>query len=106
VGSEKQFVSLCSILGCDELSNDPRFNSNQNRVLNRIVMHAELQARFKTQDREIWMTQLHAHFVPAGAIKSMDEVMENPVAKSMMLDEEIDGINTRRMATVAFTISR
>lgn len=106
VGSEKQFGSLCSILGCPELAHNERFNNNQSRVLNRITMHEELQARFKTKDRQFWMTQLHAHFVPAGAIKSMDEVMENPVAKSMMLDEKIDGVNTRRMATVAFTISR
>jgi crotonobetainyl-CoA:carnitine CoA-transferase CaiB-like acyl-CoA transferase len=96
---------LCSILGCAELSADERFNNNQSRVLHRIAMHSELQARFMTKDREYWMTQLHAHFVPAGAIKSMDEVMENPIAKTMMLDEEIDGLKTRRMATVAFTIS-
>jgi hypothetical protein len=33
----------------------------------------------------------------------MEEVMENPIAKQMLLEEEIDGVETKRLKTVAFT---
>lgn len=104
VGSDGQFQKLCSILGCPEMSSDERFTSNPNRVKNRVELHAALNSRFAKQNREQLMAQFIAQHVPAGAVKNMEEVFESDFAQSMVLNEEIDGVETKRVQSVAFRI--
>ena len=82
-----------------------RFATNQLRVKNRMQLAELLQKQFATQTCADWMQQFIEHNVPAGAIKNMAEVMQNKVAQQMILEEEIDGVITKRLASVAFSIT-
>lgn len=104
VGSDKQFRMLTEILGAEEISHDADFNTNQQRVVNRIRMSALLSPHFKKKDRQSWMHELITNGIPAGAILNMQEVMEGSSAQSMVLREEIDGMSTSRISSVAFTM--
>ncbi len=42
--------------------------------------------------------------IPAGAILNMEEVMTGNAAASMIREEEIDGVSTKRVSSVAFHI--
>jgi crotonobetainyl-CoA:carnitine CoA-transferase CaiB-like acyl-CoA transferase len=103
-GSDKQFRKICDILSISEISQDPRFSTNQLRVVNRNALQEIMTPIFKTRNRASWMNDFIAGDVPAGAIRSMDEVMENPSAKSMLLEEIIDEIETKRLSGVAFQL--
>jgi crotonobetainyl-CoA:carnitine CoA-transferase CaiB-like acyl-CoA transferase len=102
IGSEKQFHLLCESLGLEILIHDARFGSNQERVKHREALAALLKDKIALQPREHWLTIFHEKQIPAGAIRTMDEVMAQPVAQSMWLEETLDGIHTKRMASVAF----
>lgn len=105
VGSDKQFQNLCAILGAPELSEKPEFLNNAQRVRNRIQLKAELTPYFKKFDSVHLLNQMIKDNVPSGAIKSMEEVMKNAVASGMILEEKIEGVQTKRMQSAAFTIS-
>jgi crotonobetainyl-CoA:carnitine CoA-transferase CaiB-like acyl-CoA transferase len=104
VGSDKQFREMCSLLGDSHLSEENEFATNQQRVINRAMLASRLSPLFAQKAVGEWINIFVEHHIPAGAIKSMDEVMQNNIAKEMILDEIIDGRITRRMASAAFTI--
>jgi crotonobetainyl-CoA:carnitine CoA-transferase CaiB-like acyl-CoA transferase len=104
VGSDKQFQNLCEILGAPEVSKQPLYIDNHQRVKHRQQLAQALSPLFAQFDSEELLAKLIEKNVPAGAIRSMDEVMKNPVAQAMILEEEIEGIMTQRMQSAAFTI--
>lgn len=103
-GSDKQFRRICDILEMHAIALDPRFSTNQLRVVNRKALYSMMIPAFQLKDRSAWMEAFVANDVPAGAIRSMDEVMENPVAQAMQIEEEIEGSKTIRLSGVAFTL--
>lgn len=105
VGSDRQFSALCEILGVPELADDPRFSTNPQRVIHRSELATLLKHLFTAKDASAWMEALNARQVPAGIVKNMSEVFENPVAKRMIREEEIENTPTRRVTGIAFNIS-
>ena len=104
VGSDAQFNRLCEVVGFEELKNDVRFSMNQNRVVNRQALADALQEAFELNARDYWMQRLMEGGIPAGAIRSMDEVMETGAAKQMIREEIIFDQPTRRMSSIAFRL--
>ncbi len=105
IGSDRQFATLTEILGSAQLSSDDRFRHNQDRVKNRTELAKLLSPIFKTKNRNNWVDDFIKKNVPAGAIKTMDEVLSGRVAKEMLLSEEISGVKTKRLSSVAFNIT-
>ena len=103
-GSDKQFIRICTILQLNAIATDPRFMTNQLRVANRSELALLFAPAFQKNTRAFWIQAFIDADVPAGAIRSMDEVMENPVAKSMLIEEVIEGVTTRRLSGIAFRI--
>jgi crotonobetainyl-CoA:carnitine CoA-transferase CaiB-like acyl-CoA transferase len=104
IGTEKQFQLLCQSLNSPEIGADPKFSTNALRVQNRTTLQRILQPLFLNKEREQWLEIFHKLKIPAGAIKNMKEVMQNPIAQSMVLQENIEGQNTLRLSTIAFDI--
>lgn len=78
IGANRQFRKLCRAMGHDEVADDPRFATNPARVENRAALYEILEATFRTRTRDEWLRALHAEGLPAGAIRTVDEVMEAP----------------------------
>ncbi|MFK8009546.1 MAG: CaiB/BaiF CoA transferase family protein [Saprospiraceae bacterium] len=106
VGTEKQFQLLCEVLKVDFLKDDNRFNINTLRVKNRKELADELKKAIILFDRKTLLDLLKKEGVPAGSIRNIKEVFEIDQAKDMILEETLeDGSKTKRVKTVAFTIS-
>ncbi|MDA1029594.1 MAG: CaiB/BaiF CoA-transferase family protein [Bacteroidetes bacterium] len=88
VGSDRQFESLCLILGIPELALDLRFKSNADRVLNRAALKALLQSAISTIDRARFLTLCLEHKIPTGAVHQMDEVI-NAAPEGIMLKNDL-----------------
>lgn len=86
VGNDRQFQLLCQALGCLELSQDPRFATNPQRVQFRQVLHPLLQAQIKNQERDSLLTSLWAVGVPAGALHTVAEALAQPEAEALLLE--------------------
>lgn len=105
VGSDRQFKTLCEILGCTEIAEEPRFETNPQRVKHRVQLHESLSPFFEKFGRDELMQKLISHNVPAGAVKNMEEVFQSELAQEYVLREKIDGEVTRRVRSVAFKLT-
>ncbi|MBK8967878.1 MAG: CoA transferase [Lewinellaceae bacterium] len=105
VGTERQFQQLCTCLNRSDLLENPDFQTNQVRLLNRAKLNSALQAVFSKNDLHSWLNLLKTHQVPAAQIRDMPAVFELPAAQNMILEELLpDGTLSRRLRTVAFTL--
>lgn len=105
IGNDKQYTLLCRILGKPEWAKDNRFRNNQQRVMHRKALAELLESALKDQNSKELMRHLVQKNVPAGVVKTMPEVFENPVAREMILEQtEEDGKKSRRVASVAFQV--
>lgn len=102
VGADKQFQHLCELLGVEEISKDPRFAQNVNRVINREELYAVLSPPFLKRTRDEWMLELIARQIPAGAVHSISELFAREEIQNLLLEEDIDGVQTKRVKSVVF----
>lgn len=105
IGSDNQFIKLLEIIGAKKLIENPLYKSNQLRVKNRNQLDNDLTPYFKNFNRAELMEQFIEINIPVGALNNMKEVFENDASKDLILEEEIDGIKTRRVKTAIFKIS-
>ena len=101
VGTDKQFKSLCELLNFTTLITDTRFQTNDVRVQNRAALKSLLQPIFKQHEFQALIEQIHQKGIPAGQIRNMQEVFEQPLAQEMILRHP-DG--TPCVKSVAFDI--
>jgi crotonobetainyl-CoA:carnitine CoA-transferase CaiB-like acyl-CoA transferase len=100
VGTDRQFRQLCEVLDLDHFSGAPSFATNQKRIHNRPFLHALLEESISRWNRDELLAELHARDVPAGAVRSLDEVFSQPTAAELVLQDEDSG--TAAVRTVAF----
>ncbi len=105
VGSDKQFQELCRILGKEALGTDLKYATVQHRLQHREELMALLKDAAGAFTASELLPQLHAHFVPAGAIRNMKEVFELPATAYLLLRETLaNGTETVRVGQVAFRL--
>ncbi|MGB1518314.1 MAG: CaiB/BaiF CoA transferase family protein [Crocinitomicaceae bacterium] len=102
IGSNTHFRKLCEVLGIDDLSEDQRFKNNQNRVVNRAALFELIERKVIEQEAEELLTSLQLLNVPAGKVRDLAEVFNDPLSQELIIEEEIDGIYTRRVKSVLF----
>ncbi len=102
VGSNDQFKALCHVLDIDDLVHDQHFSSNPKRVTNRNVLAQLLGQPMALRERNELLDAFKEAQVPAGAVLSIDEALSSPLAKRMLLEQEIDGKKTLRLRGNAF----
>lgn len=78
VGNDGQFKKFCEVLDLPELRDDPRYATNGDRNRNRETLIPALTARTKLCTREDLLVALENVGVPAGPIRSIDEVFADP----------------------------
>ena len=72
VGSERQWRAFAPLVGLDPL--DPRFLTNADRVARRDDLIAEVENAFAISPAEEWIAMLDQAGIPAGKVRTMDEV--------------------------------
>ncbi|MEZ5852827.1 MAG: CoA transferase [Hyphomicrobiaceae bacterium] len=75
--TDAQFRKLCAdVIGRPELSSDPRFALNADRLKNLPALKEVLGATFATGPRDGWVARLRKAGVPAGAVASVSEALD------------------------------
>jgi crotonobetainyl-CoA:carnitine CoA-transferase CaiB-like acyl-CoA transferase len=104
IGSDAQFKKLCLIFNDKIASSDIRFSSNTERVKHRIVLKEILQKSFDQISCSDFEIGAQAAGVPYGRVRNMKEVFEREAASKNILHEIIEGSDTQRLTSVAFSI--
>jgi len=88
VATEKAWQSFCQVLGLNDLIQDPRFDTNVNRMLNREELVKTLSSTLKQYTSEELEAKLVAVDIPCGPLLNVDEVIDNPqvIARGMLID--------------------
>ncbi|WP_298864027.1 CoA transferase [uncultured Sulfitobacter sp.] len=81
VGNHRQFTKLCRVLDRSDLPDDERFSDNSMRNQNRDVLKVELEKAMVTHDCTELADTLIKAGVPCGAVRSIDQVVEDPHTK-------------------------
>ena len=87
------------------MEREAEFSKNPQRVKNRTELHEALAPFFQQCPRNELMDKFIAQHVPAGAVKNMEQVFASDFAQSMVLEEEIDGVVTKRVKSVGFNLT-
>lgn len=108
IGANRQFKKLMVMLGHEALAEDPRFATNPKRVENRDELYEVMEAAFKTRTRDEWLSELHAAGLPAGAIRTVDQVMEAPelADRNMIVTAEHDKLGPVRLVGSPIKLSK
>lgn len=77
-GNDKQFRTVCELIGQPGLAADPRFATNPQRVHYRDVLVPQLAEAFLARGRDEWLKLLDAAGVPCGPINTVDEAFADP----------------------------
>lgn len=102
IGSDDHFEKLCRELEADELFQDERFSSNQKRVVNRVALKDKLEPLVSSRSADSLLDALQTANVPAGKIQNLQEVFSSDKAKSLIREEVISGVPTKRVTSVVF----
>lgn len=93
VGNDRQFATLCQLIGQPELCADPRFSSNPARVENRDVLISILNDVFLTRPAAEWVDALLARNVPAGRVNDVSTALNDPQVQARGLVHELAHMN-------------
>ena len=96
---EQSYQRLIDALGLAELRADPRFASNNLRVLNRAAINAAIEARLVSETTQYWIDKLNAAGVPCGWVMGLGEVFADPqtIDQQMVLSQDHPGHGTVHM---------
>ena len=100
IAGEKLWQILCPVIGCPELTNDPRYRTVPDRARNRESLIPRLQEAFLTRSYEEWEPLLLENDIPVGAINNLAQVVEHPQVKARGSLVEFDHPQAGRVRAV------
>ncbi len=107
VGNERQWRSLCGVVGRPEWLDDPRFESNAARVQHREELVPLLKELFAGRPAAAWLDELAGAGIPSGRIRPVDEALEAPETRhrEMVVELETDGSDALRLLGIPVKLS-
>lgn len=88
VGNEPIWDRFASLLGID--AEDPRFATNRARLENSDALDPLIAERLASNTAASWLEQFREHGIPAGEVKSLDQVYASPQVGSQGLIAETE----------------
>jgi len=93
-GNERQFRSLCKVLGDESLADDERYKTNQLRVANRKDLVEAIAQLSEKQTSAQLIESLGKAKVPCGPINDMQAVFADPQVVARQMQVDLPGENT------------
>jgi len=104
-GTEQHFSNLCDVLGLKDIPEAEEFATNARRVRRREALQSALAPAIGLVTRDELLTSLQERRVPAGAIRTMEEVFDLPQARELLLQYQLpDGSEATTVRTVVFSL--
>lgn len=91
-GNDRQYASLCEILGLSGLIDDTRFMSNADRVENRAALTELLTSSCLKWTKADLLAALEQHGVPGGPINSVHEALSDPQIQHRQMQINPEGV--------------
>ncbi|MCL4745191.1 MAG: CoA transferase [Burkholderiaceae bacterium] len=88
--NQPNWERICDVLGHPEWRTDPRFATNDGRMLHLAELSAAIEAVLASDTTEYWVGVFDAAGVPAGPVHSIGQALEHPqvAARGMIVETE------------------
>jgi formyl-CoA transferase/CoA:oxalate CoA-transferase len=87
---------FCKAIDRPDLDEDPRFQTNLDRVAHREILDPMLEEYMKTRPTQEWLRKLEKYEIPSCEVKTIDKVLEDPqlLARGMIgeMDHPVCGV--------------
>jgi crotonobetainyl-CoA:carnitine CoA-transferase CaiB-like acyl-CoA transferase len=89
VANPRLWIRFCDAIERADLTSDPRFVTNTDRVAHRVELKDELEAHFQRYTLDELTARLQARDVPCGRVRSMREAIAHPQveARDLLLSQ-------------------
>jgi len=98
LGTDKQFRNFCNLVDRPELSTDPRFLCNSDRVHHRQDMLQIMNQITSQHTRDYWLKALEQAGIPCGPVNTIPEMFTDPQVEARGLAK---GLSDSTLKTVA-----
>lgn len=98
--SDKMWLTICRVLGCEDLVVDPRFASAADRVAHRAELVPLLERQLAAAPADAWMKLLDRAGVPVGVVNTLDRVAADPQINHRQMIVELAAEDGRRVRVV------
>jgi crotonobetainyl-CoA:carnitine CoA-transferase CaiB-like acyl-CoA transferase len=88
VGNDQQWRTFCGVIGNAALADDPRFATNPGRVASYDALRPLLADRLRARSADEWRQLLEAAGVPCGAVRDVQEVMNDDQIRAREMVQE------------------
>jgi len=104
--NDRQFRAFARVLGHPEWAEDPRFDTNSERVRNRPILITMVEQILARRTAAEWVDAMLAAGVPAAPINTVDEVFRDPqvLARDMLLEMPHPKLGTIKMAGIPYKL--
>jgi crotonobetainyl-CoA:carnitine CoA-transferase CaiB-like acyl-CoA transferase len=102
VGNDGQFRSFCTAAGLSDVSADPRFATNKDRVAHRSALTGAIAPAMRRDTTAGWISRLESAGVPCGPINTIGEVFTDPHVQARHVRQTMtrsDGIEVALVAS-------
>ena len=104
IASQKLWKKFCPVIGCPDLTDDPRYATAPDRARNRDTLIPRLQEAFMQKTYEEWEPFLLKNDIPVGAINDLGQVVEHPQVKARKAFVEVEHPIAGTVKTTAPTV--
>lgn len=87
---EKEFSSMCQVLGISELAEDQAFATNEGRVGNRQRLRGAMENALRAKPTSEWVALLGSHGVLADGVNTIEEAMGHPQVVHNQLKQTVE----------------
>ena len=107
-GTDKFWKLFCEAIGRDDLANDPRYETNPQRVSNAAALSAEIDPIVASRPARELEAELVAVGVPCAAVRSAEEFFDDPQVEAMAMSQVVrhPQLGNLRMAGVPWRFSQ
>ncbi|MEM3586344.1 MAG: CaiB/BaiF CoA-transferase family protein [Candidatus Jordarchaeaceae archaeon] len=90
VATEHHWKAFCKAVGLENIADDARFATNQDRLRNRKDLEKIISEKMLEKTRDEWIEILLKAGVPCGSVNTIREVIEHPQTKHREIIAECD----------------
>jgi crotonobetainyl-CoA:carnitine CoA-transferase CaiB-like acyl-CoA transferase len=92
-GNDNLFRRLCTAIGRPGLTEDPRFRTNSDRVVNRGALIVILSDLFAAEPIAVWAARLDGAGIPNGPIQTVDQVVADAQTAALGIVQRLGSLS-------------
>jgi formyl-CoA transferase len=104
VTSEKMWDKFCHVMKIPEFINDPRFDVNKKRVMNRGQLVPLLEKKIAARESDEWISDFRKAGIPCGRVNTMDRVFDHPQIKPRNMVVEVKHPTAEKLKVIGVPV--